>query len=31
MMPGSVPAALEAAARQHFSGPVTVGEDLFEV
>ena len=31
MMPGSVPAELETAARRHFSGSVTVGEDLLEV
>jgi ribonuclease Z len=31
MMPGSVPAELEAAAKRQYAGPVTVGEDLMEV
>jgi ribonuclease Z len=31
MMPGSVPAELEAAAKRHYAGPVTVGEDLLQV
>jgi ribonuclease Z len=31
MMPGSVPAELHAAAKRHFAGPVTIGEDLLEV
>jgi ribonuclease Z len=31
LMPGSVPAALEAAARAKFAGPVTIGEDLLDV
>jgi ribonuclease Z len=31
LMPGSVPAELEAAAARHYAGPVTVGEDLLEV
>ena len=31
MMPDSVPAELEAAARRHYEGPVVVGEDLREV
>ncbi len=31
MMPGSVPAELEAAAKRQYAGPVTVGEGLQEV
>ena len=31
MMPGSVPAELHAAAKRHYAGPVTIGEDLLEV
>ena len=31
MMPASVPAELEAAAKRHYAGPVTIGEDLLEV
>jgi hypothetical protein len=31
MMPASVPAELEAAAKRHYAGTVTVGEDLLEV
>lgn len=31
MMPGSVPAELEAAARKRYAGPVVIGEDLLEV
>ncbi|HVQ74543.1 MAG TPA: MBL fold metallo-hydrolase [Candidatus Binatia bacterium] len=31
LMPGSVPAELEAAARRHYDGPIVVGEDLLEV
>lgn len=31
MMPGSVPAELEVAAKRHFPGPVLIGEDLMEV
>jgi len=31
MMPASVPAELQAAARRQFSGQVTIGEDLLEV
>ena len=31
LMPGSVPAELEAAVRTRFAGPVTIGEDLLEV
>lgn len=30
MMPGSVPAELEVAAKRHFPGPVLIGEDLME-
>jgi ribonuclease Z len=31
MMPGSIPAELEAAARKQYAGPVVVGGDLLEV
>ena len=31
MMPGSVPAELQAAANRHYGGPVIVGADLLEV
>src|SRR6266536_3496600 len=31
MMPGSIPAELEAAAKRHYAGTVVVGEDLLEV
>lgn len=31
LMPASVPAEIEAAARRHYTGPVVVGEDLLEV
>src|SRR5437773_1514287 len=31
LMPGSDPEALRAAAREHYAGPVVVGEDLMEV
>jgi ribonuclease Z len=31
MMPGSVPAELEAAAARYYGGPITIGEDLQEV
>jgi ribonuclease Z len=31
LMPGSIPAELEAAARRHYDGPVIVGEDLAAV
>jgi ribonuclease Z len=31
MMPGSVPADLESAAKRHYAGPVTIGEDLLSV
>jgi ribonuclease Z len=31
LMPGSVPAELQAAANRHYGGPVVVGEDLLEV
>ena len=31
LMPGSVPAELQAAAARHYAGPVVVGEDLLEV
>jgi len=31
MMPGSIPADLEAAAKHHYAGTVVVGEDLLEV
>lgn len=31
MMPASVPAELEAAAKRHHPGPVMVGEDLLEI
>jgi len=30
MMPGSIPADLEAAAKHHYAGTVVVGEDLLE-
>jgi ribonuclease Z len=31
LMPGSVPEELAAAARRHYAGPVTIGEDLLVV
>jgi ribonuclease Z len=31
LMPGSVPAEIEAAVRAHFTGPLVIGEDLMEL